>query len=91
MHKNLGFTIEKAFQIVAGKHNFITLLQLTAFLETEGFFFPKQNELEAIMRRCDHDGDRVLCFVEFAELCENGENQYQESEYSYSEYSLTPF
>jgi hypothetical protein len=51
-------------------------------LEIEGFFFPKQHELEAIMRRCDHDGDRVLCFEEFAELCENAENPFAESEYS---------
>ena len=82
MNKNIGFTIEKAFKTVAGKHNCITLQKLTTFLETEGFFFPKQNELEAIMRRCDHDGDRVLCFQEFAELCENIENPFQESEYS---------
>jgi len=26
LHKNLGFTIEKTFKAVAGKHNFITLL-----------------------------------------------------------------
>jgi hypothetical protein len=26
LQKNLGFTIEKAFRIVAGRHEFITLL-----------------------------------------------------------------
>lgn len=40
-------------------------------MESEGDFFAKQHELEAILRRCDHDADQTLSFDEFCELyCE---------------------
>lgn len=36
------------------------------FLDTNGFQ-PKTEDLEAILRRCDHDADRSLSLEEFAE------------------------
>lgn len=36
------------------------------FLEYNGFA-PKTEDLEAILRRCDHDADRSLSLEEFAE------------------------
>ena len=41
--------------------------QLIEFLEQNGFY-PRTEDLEAILRRCDHDADRHLTFEEF---CEN--------------------
>lgn len=82
--KHSTFKVEDAFKLISGRYSYITLQQLTQFLEAEGSYYPKQAELEAIMRRCDHDADRMLCFQEFAELCENVENPYEESEYTQS-------
>lgn len=82
--KHATFNVEDAFKLIAGRYSYITLQQLTQFLEAEGSYYPKQAELEAIMRRCDHDADRMLCFQEFAELCENVENPYEESDYTQS-------
>jgi len=36
------------------------------FLDTNGFQ-PKTEDLEAILRRCDHDADRMISLEEFAE------------------------
>ena len=38
-------------------------------LESNGFF-PRAEDLEAILRRCDHDADRALSFEEFSEVTE---------------------
>ena len=32
---------------------------------------PKTEEIEAILRRCDHDGDGALSYAEFCALCED--------------------
>ena len=37
----------------------ITIGDLKAFLDQQQFF-PKQEEIDAIMRRCDHDADRAF-------------------------------
>lgn len=36
-------------------------------MEINGFC-PETTDLEALLRRCDHDADRALCFDEFNEL-----------------------
>jgi len=38
------------------------------FLDVNGYQ-PKTEDLEAILRRCDHDADRALSLEEFAEAC----------------------
>lgn len=31
-------------------------------------FFPRREDVEAILRRCDHDANRMISYAEFAEL-----------------------
>jgi Ca2+-binding EF-hand superfamily protein len=40
---------------------------LIFYLEKNGFY-PQTEDLEAILRRCDHDADRELSYEEFCEL-----------------------
>ena len=42
---------------------------LIIYLEDNGFH-PRTEDLEAILRRCDHDADRCLSYDEFCELTE---------------------
>lgn len=42
---------------------------LIDLLESNGFY-PRAEDLEAILRRCDHDADRGLSFDEFQEVCD---------------------
>ena len=42
---------------------------LIFYLENNGFY-PRTEDLEAILRRCDHDADRALSFEEFCEVTE---------------------
>ena len=53
-------------QISAGRPE-ITMTDLIWFCERYGFM-PNTEDLEAILRRCDHDADRCLNFEEFVEL-----------------------
>lgn len=43
-------------------------MQLINFIKENSKFDPRQHELEAIMRRCDHDADLALSEDEFCEL-----------------------
>ena len=45
------------------------MADLIFFLEENGFR-PRTEDLEAILRRCDHDSDRYLSFEEFCEVTE---------------------
>ena len=45
------------------------MADLIFFLEENGFH-PRTEDLEAILRRCDHDSDRYLSFEEFCEVTE---------------------
>lgn len=47
---------------------------LIMYLEQNGFH-PRTEDLEAILRRCDHDADRALSFDEFCEVTEMDLNQ----------------
>lgn len=38
-------------------------------------FQPKTEDLEAILRRCDHDADRALSLEEFAECIDRDYNE----------------
>ena len=40
---------------------------LIVYLEDNGFH-PRTSDIEAILRRCDHDADRAFSFEEFNEL-----------------------
>ena len=45
----------------------ITMPDLIVYLEDNGFH-PRTSDIEAILRRCDHDADRAFTFEEFSEL-----------------------
>ena len=36
---------------------------------------PKKEELEAILRRCDHEADQMISFEEFCEIVSSNDNQ----------------
>ena len=42
---------------------------MTRYLE-DNRFYPRQNDIEAILRRVDHSGDQQLSFEEFSEVVE---------------------
>jgi len=65
LEQNDGFTIWRAFELIAERKTKITEEALTKFLEVEGCFVAKQPELQAILRRCDHDADGMLSKHEF--------------------------
>jgi len=76
--KRKDFIKVKAFdEISKGSPKGISLLNLVEFLEANGFY-PRRDDLEAILRRCDHSGDHHLNYDEFSEVT------------SVNQYSLTP-
>lgn len=62
-----GYEVQSAFNQVSKNKKIISLQDLTTFLEKNGFA-PDTHDLEAILRRCDHDADRSISFDEFYEL-----------------------
>jgi len=58
---------QKTFDLVSKGYLVISLDDLVAFLEHNGYY-PRSDELEAILRRCDHDGDSVFTFEEWLEI-----------------------
>lgn len=58
--------INKIFRDISRGHPDIQMQDLIWFLDTNGFQ-PKTEDLEAVLRRCDHDADRSLSLEEFAE------------------------
>lgn len=58
--------INRIFKDIARGKAEITMEDLIAFLNYNGFN-PQTVDLEAILRRCDHDADRCLSLEEFAE------------------------
>jgi len=61
------FTKKKAFDMLSHGEDSISLDNLCRFLEENGFF-PKRDDLEAILRRCDHDANQNINFAEFIEI-----------------------
>lgn len=52
---------------------------LIQYCEQNGFY-PRTDDLEAILRRCDHDADRALTFDEFCELVEQNPAEQDDQE-----------
>ena len=59
----------KTFADVSRGLSQISMSDLIFFNENNGFY-PRTEDLEAILRRCDHDADRCLSFEEFNEVTE---------------------
>lgn len=65
MHNAYDFTLQKAFRAIDDwSYGYIDQSNLKRFLRTAGFVASKQ-ELVAILRRFDMDGDAKISFAEF--------------------------
>ena len=74
------FTKKKAFDKLSQGENVISLDSLVTYLESNKYF-PMRDDLEAILRRCDHDANQNINFDEFAEIAGSrpvGQNQDEE-------------
>lgn len=69
LSKNADFQRNRAFTDVSQGFSSINMSDLTQFCEKNGFY-PRSDDLESILRRCDHDADRLLNQEEFYELVE---------------------
>ena len=58
--------INKIFRDISRGHNDVQIQDLIWFFDANGFQ-AKTEDLEAILRRCDHDADRSISLEEFAE------------------------
>jgi Ca2+-binding EF-hand superfamily protein len=65
--KRDDFIKSKIFQEMSHGEEHIKLDDLIAFLEKNAFY-PKREDLEAILRRCNHDGNLMLSLEEFCEI-----------------------
>ena len=70
LFKHVDYQKHKAFHELGNGQMSISMSDLIYYLEQNGFH-PRTEELEAILRRCDHDADRYLSFEEFCELTES--------------------
>ena len=61
------FCRRKAFDGIARGYHSICMPDLIYFLEKNGFY-PRREDIEAILRRLDHDANKMLSFEEFCEL-----------------------
>lgn len=64
--KREDFLKSRIFQELSEHQDHIKLDTLIRFLESHGFY-PKREDLEAILRRCNHDGNLMLNYEEFCE------------------------
>lgn len=62
--------MQKLFSDISRGLQYISMPDLIYFLEQQGFF-PRNQEVEALLRRCDHDSDGCLSYQEFCELVED--------------------
>ena len=81
LFNNADHNRTKTFHDVSRGLSTISMSDLIFYLENNGFY-PRTEDLEAILRRCDHDADRSLSFEEFSEVTElpgTNENSGNES------------
>lgn len=56
--QSYDFSKQKAFNLISNNEEKINMDYLVEFLKKYGNIdYPRQTELEAILRRCDHEGD----------------------------------
>jgi hypothetical protein len=67
--KHIEHSKLKTFHDISRGDTLISMSNLILYLETNGFH-PRTEDLEAILRRCDHDADRALSYEELCELTE---------------------
>ena len=57
----------RAFDTIAKGYHAVSMPDLIFYLERNSFF-PRREDVEAILRRCDHDANRMISYAEFCEL-----------------------
>jgi len=57
----------RAFETIAKGYQSIAMPDLIFYLERNSFF-PRREDTEAILRRCDHDANRTISYTEFCEI-----------------------
>jgi len=62
--KQKDFSTRKYFQKISNNYHSICMPDLLAYLESNGFY-ARREDIEAILRRCDHDGNQMISFEEF--------------------------
>jgi hypothetical protein len=67
LFKHKDYQKHKTFNDISRGLPYISMSDLIHYLEQNGFY-PRTEDLEAILRRCDHDADRALNFEEFCEV-----------------------
>jgi Ca2+-binding EF-hand superfamily protein len=79
LFKNQDHQKLKTFHSISRGQTAISMSDLIYYLEQNGFH-PRTEDLEAILRRCDHDADRYLSYEEFCELVEMPAEENEEGE-----------
>ena len=57
----------RVFDTIAKGYSAISMPDLISYLERNSFY-PRREDIEAILRRCDHDANRQISYSEFCEL-----------------------
>ena len=67
------FDVKGEFKKVVNDENqsTVSVHSLAEYMKANGDFKPLKHEIEAILRRCDHDADLTINFDEFKELFES--------------------
>lgn len=73
------FLKHKTFDDIARGCRNISMADLTIWAERNGYFM-RSEDVEAILRRLDHDADRMISFEEYAELVNDAESGSEKSE-----------
>lgn len=81
LFKHKDFQKSRAFNEISRGLSYISMSDLIYFLENNGFY-PRTEDLEAILRRCDHDADRAFTFEEFIEIVQLPGQEGEEEEQS---------
>ena len=61
------FNKARVFDEIARGYHMIGMPELISYLERNGFY-PRREDIEAILRRMDHDANRMISYEEFCEL-----------------------
>jgi Ca2+-binding EF-hand superfamily protein len=68
------FTKLNYFNLIANGNEKIRVSDIVDFLRQQALMNPKKEELEAILRRCDHEADQMISFEEFCEIVSSNDN-----------------
>jgi len=69
------FTKQNYFNFLAKGNEKIRIENIVEFLREQSLMNPKKEELEAFLRRCDHEADQMISFDEFCEIVSSNDNQ----------------